>query len=91
MAVQWRRYGDGVRQRHGDANLSPAVVFRALVSPCPYVSAIELSLADLRQGVQQCFGILEVRGVKALGEPAVYLRQKLVRFCSLTLLLPQPP
>ena len=60
------------------------------VSPCPCVSAIELALGDSRQCVQQQFGLLEVRGVKALSEPAVYLRQELLRFYALALLLPQP-
>ena len=45
---------------------------------------------DLRKFFQQRFGILEVSGVKALGEPAINLRQKLVRLYALALLLPQP-
>ena len=39
--------------------------------------------------LQQCFGLLEVRGVKALGEPAVDRRQQLVGLDTLVLLLPQ--
>src|SRR5215813_8793876 len=38
---------------------------------------------------QQRPGFLEVRGVKALGEPAVDRRQQLVGFRTLVLLLPQ--
>ena len=49
-----------------------------------------LKPVDSRQCFQQCFGILEVNSVKALGEPAVNLCQKLVCFCPLALLLPQP-
>src|SRR5262245_43659463 len=43
----------------------------------------------LRQGVQQRLGLLEVGGVKALGEPAVDRRQQRARFVPLALLLPQ--
>jgi hypothetical protein len=45
---------------------------------------------DSRQFFQQRFGFQEVRGVKALGEPAINLRQELLRFYALALLLPQP-
>ena len=44
----------------------------------------------LRQPFQQRLGLLEVGSVKALGEPAINLRQELVSFCALALLLPQP-
>ena len=43
----------------------------------------------LRQRLQQGFGLLEVSGVKALGEPAVDRRQQLVGLGALALLLPQ--
>src|SRR5437867_7999865 len=39
--------------------------------------------------LQQRFGLLQVFGVKPLGEPAVDLRQHLSGFCPLALLLPQ--
>ena len=38
---------------------------------------------------QQSFGLLQVGGVKALGEPAVDRRQQRARFVPLALLLPQ--
>jgi hypothetical protein len=38
---------------------------------------------------QQCLGLLEVGGVKALGEPAVDRREQLARCVPLALLLPQ--
>src|SRR5206468_12923322 len=41
------------------------------------------------QFFQQRFGLLQVFGVKPLGEPVVYLRQHLSGFCLLALLLPQ--
>jgi hypothetical protein len=44
----------------------------------------------LRQHVQQRLGLLEVGGVKALGEPAVDRRQQRMGFGLLALLLPQP-
>ena len=37
-----------------------------------------------------CLGLLEIGGVKALGEPAVDRRQQLVGLGALALLLPQP-
>src|SRR6516162_1497816 len=43
----------------------------------------------LRQRVQQCLRLLQVRGVKALGEPAIDRCQQLVGFLSLALLLPE--
>src|SRR5215472_10241699 len=43
----------------------------------------------LRQYVQQCFRLLEVGGVKALGEPAIDRGQELARFQALALLLPE--
>ena len=45
-------------------------------------------LLDSRQFFQQRLGILEVSSVKTFGEPAINLRQKLVRLCPLALLLP---
>ena len=42
-----------------------------------------------RQCLQQCFGVLEVGGVKALGEPVVYRGQQVISFFALALLLPQ--
>ena len=42
------------------------------------------------QRFQQCFGLLEVSRVKALGEPAVYLCQQLSGRCPLPLTLPEP-
>src|SRR6266508_2647021 len=41
------------------------------------------------QGFQQGLGLLEVGGVKALGEPAVDLGQELMGIGALALLLPQ--
>ena len=41
------------------------------------------------QLLQQCLGLLQVGGVKALGEPAVDRRQQLAGFGPLALLLPQ--
>ena len=41
------------------------------------------------QCLQQCFGLLEIGGVKSLGEPAVDLRQELVSRGTLALALPQ--
>jgi hypothetical protein len=43
----------------------------------------------LRQCLQQRPGLLQIGGVKALGEPAVDWRQQLARFGLLVLLLPQ--
>ena len=43
----------------------------------------------LRQRVQQCLGLLQVGGVKALGEPAVDRGQQLTRLAALALVLPQ--
>src|SRR5262249_52927595 len=43
----------------------------------------------LRQRVQKCPGLLQVRGVKALGEPPVDRGQQVVRFLALALALPQ--
>jgi hypothetical protein len=43
----------------------------------------------LRQRVEQRLGLLEVGGVKALGEPAVDGRQQLMGLGALALLLPQ--
>ena len=43
----------------------------------------------LRQRLQQRLGLLQVGGVKPLGEPAVDRCQQLVRFGPLALLLPQ--
>src|SRR5207245_1396359 len=43
----------------------------------------------LRQRLQQCFGLLEIWGVKALGEPAVDGCQQLVGGGALPLLLPE--
>ena len=40
------------------------------------------------QGFQQGLGLLEVGGVKALGEPAVDLGQELMGIGALALLLP---
>jgi hypothetical protein len=42
------------------------------------------------QVVQQHFGLLQVGGVKALGEPAVDRRQQLAGFGKFALTLPQP-
>jgi hypothetical protein len=44
-----------------------------------------------RQCSQQGLRLLKIRGVKALGEPAVDLRQKLVGSAALPLMLPQAP
>src|SRR6266571_7950261 len=41
------------------------------------------------QRLQQCLGLLEVSGVKTLGEPAVDLRQHLPGSVALALALPQ--
>ena len=41
--------------------------------------------------LQQRLGLLEVGGIKALGEPAVDRREQGVRCHALALLLPQPP
>jgi hypothetical protein len=43
----------------------------------------------LPQGVQQRLGLLEVGGIKALGEPAVDGCQQLIGLCALALVLPQ--
>ena len=43
----------------------------------------------LRQRVQQCLRLLQVSGVKALGEPAVDRGQQVVHFLALALLLPK--
>ena len=43
----------------------------------------------LRQLIKQRFGVLQVSGVKPLGEPAVDRYQQLVGFCALALPLPQ--
>ena len=45
--------------------------------------------ATLRQRVQQRLGLLEVGGVKTLGEPVVDGRQEVVGLGTLALLLPQ--
>src|SRR5262245_56553498 len=44
----------------------------------------------LRQHVQQCLRLLQISGVKALGEPAVDGCQQLVGLGTFALLLPQP-
>src|SRR5262249_45386774 len=44
----------------------------------------------LRQRVQQALRLLQVRGVKALGKPAIDWCQQLVGLGTLALLLPQP-
>jgi hypothetical protein len=44
----------------------------------------------VRPRIEQRFGILKVRSVKALGEPAVDRGQQLVRIDTLALLLPEP-
>src|SRR5262245_60699508 len=41
------------------------------------------------QFFEQCFGVLEVSGVEALGEPAIDRRQQRLRCGLLALLLPQ--
>src|SRR5262249_15018520 len=51
-----------------------------LVTPTLLVSA---------QLFQQCLGLLQIFGVKPLGEPAVDLGQELARFFPLALLLPK--
>jgi hypothetical protein len=43
-----------------------------------------------RQCIKQCLGVLQVRGVKTLGEPTVDRGQQLVRIGAPALLLPQP-
>src|SRR5437867_695048 len=43
-----------------------------------------------RQRIEQCPGLLEVKGVEPFGEPAVDLGQELTGFGALVLLLPQP-
>ena len=43
----------------------------------------------LRQRVQQRLGLLEIRRVKALGEPAVDRRQQVMGFLAFALLLPE--
>ena len=43
----------------------------------------------LRQRVQQCLRLLQVSGVKALGEPAVDRCEQLAGLGTLVLLLPQ--
>src|SRR5262245_44844139 len=45
--------------------------------------------AALRQRLQQRLGLLEISGVKALGEPPVDIPKHLPRFVSLPLTLPQ--
>src|SRR3989442_15167612 len=47
------------------------------------------SMPSLRQLVEQRLGLLEVRGVKALGEPVIDRRQQVVGLGPLALLLPQ--
>jgi hypothetical protein len=42
------------------------------------------------QCLEQCLGLLQGGGVKALGEPGVDRRQQVMRFAPLALLLPQP-
>src|SRR5215471_15979286 len=44
----------------------------------------------LRQRVQQCLRLLQIRGVKSLGEPPVDRREERVGLSALTLVLPQP-
>jgi len=61
---------------------------------CTYTSSIvwkkDVSAGVvLRQRVQQCLRLLQVRRVKALGEPAVDLSEQLVSFGVLLLALPQ--
>jgi hypothetical protein len=41
------------------------------------------------QCCQQRFGLLEIRRIEALGEPAIDRRQQRLRFSLLTLLLPE--
>ena len=43
-----------------------------------------------RQLLQQCLRVLEVSGVKPLGEPAVDWRQEVIGFLAFALLLPEP-
>src|SRR5215510_16004521 len=43
-----------------------------------------------RELLQQGLGLLQVGGVKALGEPAIDRGQQVMRLLALTLLLPQP-
>src|SRR6266702_6386965 len=57
-----------------------------LQGPC---SAIRI-LSMARQFFEQRPSLLQVRRIKPLGEPAVNLRQHLLSFCFLALLLPQP-
>jgi hypothetical protein len=42
-----------------------------------------------REVIKQCLGLLEVGSVKALGEPAIHLRQQLVCLIALAQLLPE--
>src|SRR5215813_8564296 len=46
--------------------------------------------AALCPGLQQCLRLLQVCGIKALGEPVVDGRQELVYLSALALPLPQP-
>ena len=69
--------------KHGEA--------RGVSVPMPVRTGCERASAGvaLRQCLQQRLGLLEVRGVKALGEPAVDRCQQRMGFGALALLLPQ--
>src|SRR5262245_6680228 len=43
----------------------------------------------LRQRVQQCLGLLQVSGVKALGEPVIHWGEQVMGLLAFALLLPE--
>ena len=74
-----RRYPMKVLHTQGVMNTRPALLGRKGVS----------TGVALRQRVQQCLCLLQVSGVKPLGEPVVDRCQQVVGFLLLALLLPQ--
>src|SRR5262245_2829508 len=70
--------------------MSSFFVTQEVAMLCPGRTPARSDPVNSRQFFQQRFAILEVSSVKALGEPTVDRRQELLRFCPLTLLLPQP-
>ena len=63
---------------------------------CRYASCMSRGMRDnlpfalSRASGEQRFGLLEISGVKTLGEPAVERHQQVLGFLALVLLLPQP-
>ena len=76
----FRRYLIKVLHTQGVMNMPPALLGSKGVS----------TGVALRQRVQQCLRLLQVRGVNALGEPAIDGREQAGGLRTLALLLPQP-